>query len=206
MSEYYKMFPELPKLPKEHMMELRNIAYDPFTHTTNPLPCIDHSWSMSIGDQFIRLHTELELSRLHGAQYTPKCDVPESIKIWIQENIGTAGTRVTLTPNLFKGDYVLPHLDRTRKYAMLYLLNTGGKCVHTCFYTPINGVIPAQNPRYNQVWTNRDDLELVDFVQIPAETWTCIRVDVPHAVYGLQNDQRRIALQVSLDTPYSSFV
>ena len=85
-----------------------------------------------------------------------------------------------------------PHLDMSRNYTAIYPIHTGGEEVFTIFYRLKSG----ENPLNRQYYLNYDELEEIDRVVIPAETWCVLNSKCIHSVEGLTSS--RLTLQIGL--------
>ena len=122
-------------------------------------------------------------------------DMGDIYKEWAIKNVSPDAFdfRVVTTP---KGAPIKgPHVDHTRNYTLIYLLESGGQDHETCFYKDIAEDSPIMPPG-----TFRDDLSQVQKVagiQVPLRSWTLLNA---HVLHGVENiPLGRMALQVSID-------
>jgi len=122
-------------------------------------------------------------------------DMGDTYKQWAIENMSPDAFdfRVVTTP---KGAPIKgPHVDHTRNYTLIYLLESGGEDHKTCFYKDI-----AKNSLIMPPGTFRDDMSQVQKIaeiQVPLRKWTLLNA---HVLHGVENiPLGRVALQVSID-------
>jgi len=114
---------------------------------------------------------------------------------WARKNIGpdVIDMRIVITEvgALHKG----PHIDVTRKYSGLFLLEPGGRGHLTCFYRS-----RATGEMTGKPGDHIDDfsqVETVCCVRVPERSWAMINAHVLHGVENIPGG--RIALQFSAD-------
>lgn len=65
----------------------------------------------------------------------PRYDVPQEFRQWIIKNISPDVVETSISISQPSKDGVLgPHTDRSRRYALLYVVHAGGPNVRTCFW------------------------------------------------------------------------
>jgi len=100
-------------------------------------------------------------------------------------------------------NFFAPHVDITRDYAIMYILDTGGDQVETSWYRQHGH--PLMRPDLKSVFdperrvNNFDSLEEIDRVCLPAQRWVCINSAIIHAVENVAST--RVVIQISRDTP-----
>jgi hypothetical protein len=87
------------------------------------------------------------------------------------------------------------HIDRTRNYTLMYLLETGGDDHQTVFYQE-NGVDELFRPKEYHV-DNYDDLSIVSVIRLEVNKWNLLQARILHSVENIA--QGRKSIQISLD-------
>lgn len=99
--------------------------------------------------------------------------------------------------------FFAPHVDISRDYTIMYILDTGGAKVETSWYRQHGH--PLVRPDLKSVFDpdritkNFDTLEEVDRICLPAKIWVCINSAIIHAVENVEST--RVAIQISRNTP-----
>jgi hypothetical protein len=99
--------------------------------------------------------------------------------------------------------FFAPHVDISRDYTIMYILDTGGNQVETSWYQQHG--YPLIRPDLKSVFDsdritkNFDTLKEIDRVCFPAQQWVCINSAILHAVENV--DSTRVAIQISRNTP-----
>jgi hypothetical protein len=108
---------------------------------------------------------------------------------WIRSNIIEEFIHVGLCVSESGLDHSGPHRDQSRDYALLYLLQAGSDHAVTSYWQEKPGVTAKNHSDY-------DDLDFVDQVVIPLETWYIIDAKTTHSVENIK--QGRITIQIGL--------
>ncbi len=117
---------------------------------------------------------------------------PEDVIKWVQENITKNFIHVGSTESDPSKTICGPHLDLSRNYTAIYPIRTGGEEVSTVFYRLKSG----ENPMNRQYYLNYDELEEIDRVVVPLETWCVLNSKCIHSVEGLTSS--RLTLQIGM--------
>ena len=184
MAHYYKILPHLPPVPLEFEIQAFEQAQQRSSACQNPIH-EQHKERWFIDTQGQPAQSSGYLRHDLGPQFYP----------WIQANITDqfidGGAAFTERPNRHM---LGAHTDRTRKYSLLYVLQTGGAKVMTRWYQQ-----PGQ-PVWRQGTVHVHDhtaLELLTELEIPMRIWICINAQCIHSVEGIQT--QRIGINISLD-------
>ena len=183
----YKVMENLPKIPGELISEMLTIFHDPGDHDIS-YPEPDWQRLLSIDGQ--------QYPSTRQKRYPP----PQSLSDWIGKNItsdylyihlghteAVAGQKLT---------YQGPHTDRTRKWALMYVLDPGGNNCQTSWYQQKNQPILRDNEDgfymddYNQ-------LIKIGKIRLSAGDWCLFNAKVIHDVSGINTDRKLIV--VALD-------
>ena len=118
---------------------------------------------------------------------------PEDVVNWVRDNITKHFIHVGTTESSSEKTIAGPHIDLTRNYTAIYPIRTGGEAVATVFYRAKHGGNPLDHPQH---YLDYNELEEIDRVIIPAETWCVLNSKCIHAVEGLTGS--RLTLQIGL--------
>lgn len=181
--QFYE-FLELPKLPAD----LKNQVLEA-SKSDDPTRMFNYG-RLSIGNR--KIYNGTNFVGLSSEYYRKK--VSDEFEQWIKDNITLrfvdAGVSVTTPGYNLNG----PHVDAGRCYVLIYPIQTGGPDAVTSFWKPKDGSGPINYKRY---YNNYDELELVEQVKIPEETWCIIFNRVPHSVENIS--EGRITVQISVN-------
>jgi len=96
-----------------------------------------------------------------------------------------------------------PHVDATRNYTLIYLLDQGGDAVDTVWYKqkgyPIERPDLKLNFDLNKVINDYSQIEEIDRHRIPLKKWICINSSILHSIENLTRP--RVAIQLSRNDP-----
>ena len=116
-------------------------------------------------------------------------EISDEFDQWIRSNIISEFIRVGLCVSEAGMDHSGPHRDQSRDYALLYLLQAGSDNATTSYWKEKPGVSVKNHSDY-------DELDLLDQVVIPLETWYLIDAKTTHSVENIK--QGRITIQIGL--------
>jgi len=119
----------------------------------------------------------------------------EECLTWSRENVTkrTKDIRLAATvPGLARCG---AHIDRTRNYTLMYLLETGGDDHQTVFYQE-KGIGELIRPEKYHV-DNYDDLSIVSVIRLQVNKWNLLQARILHSVENIAQGRRSI--QISLD-------
>lgn len=108
---------------------------------------------------------------------------------WARSNIISDFIHIGLCVSDPSMDHSGPHRDQSRDYALLYLLQAGSDHATTSYWKEKPGVLAKNHSDY-------DELDLLDQVVIPLETWYIIDAKTTHSVENIK--QGRITIQIGL--------
>jgi len=138
-------------------------------------------------------------------------DIGPEFDAWVNQHVdpdpGAPGAVLTPRHGVALYDdhsaFFAPHVDISRDYAMMYILDTGGDQVETSWYRQQGH--PLHRPDLkalfdlDRIVTNFDTLEEIDRVCFPTHQWICINGAILHAIENIQSP--RVAIQISRNTP-----
>ena len=94
-----------------------------------------------------------------------------------------------------------PHVDATRSYTLIYLLEAGGDCVETVWWRQPGFPIVREDLRCNfdpkDIISDYNQVVEVDRVQVPLKKWICVNSAILHSIENITSP--RIAIQISRD-------
>jgi hypothetical protein len=100
-----------------------------------------------------------------------------------------------------------PHIDSSREYALLYVVDPGGENVSTAFYQESGKPIvrPKIKPLvslYKEYVNDYSLLTEIDRVVLPTHTWVILNANILHSVENLSGP--RVTYQIALnDNPFN---
>ncbi len=171
-------FPDLPKLPDD----LRQAVID------NKEEFINYTTYKDGEGRKVLKNGELVTSTSFRIRKSP-----EDIIKWVQENITKNFIHVGSTESDPDKTLCGPHIDLSRNYTIIYPIRTGGEAVATVFYRAKSGGNPLDHPQH---YLDYNELEEIDRVVIPVETWCVVNSKCIHSVEGITG--RRLTLQIGL--------
>lgn len=126
-------------------------------------------------------------------------DITGPLRTWLETNITTKAFAYMATfagpPSQTQRDRVL-HVDRSRDYVLIYVVEPGGSDVRTKFYKYYDK--PLELPREMAFQTlTTEGAELVDEVKIPVGRWAFLNGKTAHQVTNLESE--RVSIHLSLD-------
>jgi hypothetical protein len=179
---YYKILEELPSIPDDMLnatLRYESDSDDPFVN--NP--------KTTYNQRKIIRDNKIEQNKLFNKQSL----TPELLE-WIKKNITDKFTGASLAKTFHvDGATLAPHVDRTRKFTLIYLLESGGSEHKTIFYSAkdhCGNYKPGEQFEYSEV-------EEVDSITIPLYKWTILDAGVPHSVENIPD--MRVAIQLGLE-------
>jgi hypothetical protein len=196
----YKILNHLPKLPEKFLQEaeaLRSVDLDWRNGNTNVDPrMIVNEKIASYNGRKVKLN-----DKIIDSTYATRYRIDE-FEQYVKEFITKDAITATLSFSA-GSSYNGPHIDLTRDYALLYVVDPGGAEVYTAFYQekgrPI--VRPKDKPGstvYGEYADDYANLIEVDRVILPSHTWAILNSNILHSVEGLTGP--RITYQVGLNT------
>lgn len=88
-----------------------------------------------------------------------------------------------------------PHIDRTRDYTLIYLLEPGGIDHRTVFYKEKGQQAVLRELGYHV--DDYDNVQQIAQIKQPTERWNLLQGRVLHSIENIQNG--RMSIQISLD-------
>jgi hypothetical protein len=128
-------------------------------------------------------------------------DINEDLAKWLKDNIipdwYSAGFGRDVAP--CNG----PHVDRSARYKLLYLIEPGGNNVETVFWEPKNN--KCSFTVNTMFFNNYDDLEKVETYVLKPKQWVILYGS--YGIHSVENiESTRVTLQLGLQKdPYSNF-
>jgi hypothetical protein len=168
--KFWEIHEELPRMPEEFVQRILSIAED---------------------DESFRKHRDRRartedsnkrkvIAETHGKSF-PKIDLPQDIQDWVKENVTDKFHEVSVRKTIEEGDHHFPHVDITRSWVLMYLLQGGGEDHATVWYKDKDYARPYMGIEY----TSYDQLEEVTRLQIPLQTWVLMNASTPHSVENI---------------------
>lgn len=121
----------------------------------------------------------------------PRKQISKEFNQWIHDNITNLFHDVGICISEAGFDHSGPHRDQSREFTLMYVLKQGSDNATTTFWKENPGV-PVLN-----YYDNYDELEFLDQINIPLETWCLISGRAIHSVENIK--EGRISVQVSLN-------
>lgn len=138
---------------------------------------------------------------------TPRYNLSEDFRQWLTDNIGPIFKEASLSVSTPATDGLFaPHTDRSRRYALLYVVKQGGSAVRTCFWQE------KGQPRIRDefatlqddiaVPTDYNSLDLLEEADFGINQWVILNSKVFHSVEHINGT--RISFQVSVGPDISA--
>ena len=125
-----------------------------------------------------------------GFRYT----LDQQVSDWIHQHLTNQYTDCGLSVIHGPDGLLAPHTDQTRRFAILYMFDTGGADVRTAFYQEHGYPVERELREFG---TDYSKLNEVHAVQFPLRTWVIMNTNVLHSVENLVSD--RIQIQFGLN-------
>jgi hypothetical protein len=190
ISPRYMILDHLPQVP-EDMIEETLAAVDEDNSQFKQYMTSSHSQSMK---NYLKKHT-MEEYTANGLKRIPGIDLSQRLVEWVEEHIVSKYETLRLHRSIDPGHRHPPHTDRTRSFAMIYLLESGGEDHRTVFWDAKDGRTIFERA---EIWGNEDELVESDSIVIPLNTWVILDARFPHSVENIPG--HRTAIQVGLET------
>lgn len=116
---------------------------------------------------------------------------------WAKENITTFAQDIRYTETS-KGQHSGPHIDQTRNYTLIYLLDPGGDCHETVFYFERDQHALIRDPGYHV--DRYDSLNKIGSYKLPINQWTLLNARILHGVENIPNGRKSIQIKL-IDFP-----
>ena len=169
-------FPDIPKLPSDLRQAVIDNQGDWLTGTTYKLG--EGRKVLKNGEPIPSITFRMRLG-------------PEDLVKWVEENVTQNFIHVCTTQSDDPTKTIVgPHIDLSRNYTILYPLRTGGDQVSTVFYRLKSGTCPSDR----QYYLDYNELEEIDRVVIPLETWCVINSKCIHSVEGIEGSRHLIQI------------
>ena len=191
---------DLPRLPDS----LVAAAWASLEHNKNNHAVKVNNWLDRPGyaeyeyrDFTLRDGSEVKTIKSHRYSISAEFDT------WVQEHFDQDPAPCGVAVYDDYSSFFAPHVDISRDYTIMYILDTGGDSVETSWYRQHGH--PLLRPDLKSVFDpdritkNFDTLEEVDRVCLPLNQWVCINSAIIHAVENVKST--RVVIQVSRDTP-----
>lgn len=117
--------------------------------------------------------------------------INDDIEQWIMHNITEKFNDVAITVSQDGMSYSGPHIDQSRNFALLYILDQGGDKVLTRFWKT-----KESEKTFKNYYNSYDNLELIGEVIFPVNKWCLMDAKTIHSVENLERS--RVSVQVSL--------
>lgn len=121
-------------------------------------------------------------------------EVSEKVKDWVRQNLPIEAASINVQV-MIDGKSIAPHIDEIRRYAINYLLDTGGD-VELVFYELKD---PADEKWIHpQMFIPYEKLEVKEVNKVPANVWHTLPTNKIHSVENIDPTRKRIALTISI--------
>jgi hypothetical protein len=130
-------------------------------------------------------------------RYQRKYDLGHEFQLWCKENLHPDCFHAGVAYNQGSGPYHGPHTDKGRKYALYYLLKSGGDNVTTSFWKHPNMSSEPTEDEFPDYACDYSGLQLLDSVVFQPNQWYLFNTGLIHSVENV-SEQSRISLQASL--------
>jgi hypothetical protein len=178
--------PWMPHPPKKIIDKARAIleTYNNGTADLTTAPTNAHVYNNNYTNRVYHRHGVETMSRKQHV-----FSVGDEFDKWAADNIHPyayeAGLSISMPKDL-PGQG--PHCDPRRRYALNYIIDTGGDNVRTVFYKekgfPIERLHDA-GPEGRGYWADYPDLEVIDDVVFGAGIWVLLNAKVLHSVENM---------------------
>jgi len=180
----YKILPHLPSLPDWLQAEaLQTFGTDVTLNVSRP----EYASRMLTKDSETFLSTRSNRS-----------DLSSEFKQWVKEHIVDTFTECSISRTSAElSAYQGPHTDKTRDFVLMYVFESGGPDCRTVWYQEKGQ--PFYRP--GRQWLMINDfaqLDVIEQVQLPKNTWSIINTQYLHGVENITED--RICLHIGLDS------
>lgn len=135
--------------------------------------------------------------KIYENAFNHSCFLDQECHEWARENIthNIKDVRIAFTkPQLERCG---AHVDRTRDYTLIYLLQTGGDAHRTVFYRE-KGQQELLRPRAYHV-DDYANLDPVSEVVLQTRQWNLVQAQILHSIENIPLG--RVSIQISLDDP-----
>lgn len=184
---YYQILDQLPKIPTDLLQRsLSKLDHDEFLRSV--YYDLREDWRGEIS--YHRSGSDGVAKKL------TKAVADDELKIWIYNNITQESQSIAFCKSVNdtpESSNVIAHTDRHRIFTLMYLLESGGNDHATVFYRVKN---PKVKTMPNMSFNDYDQLEEVDRISIPLNTWILLDAQQPHSIENIPGT--RLSIQVGL--------
>jgi len=127
----------------------------------------------------------------------------ETVENWIKENVVPHWLYATLAVTHPVSDLHAMHTDRTRRYLLIYMIDTGGDNVVSKLYKEKGQPLHRHVDNTNQVLITdyaEHKFEVLDESRVQPGEWVMFDTKVLHDVMNIQRE--RIAVHISIDSNF----
>lgn len=185
---YFKVLPDLPH-PPQWMIDRIDMRYRPDMDKFSPVDSEYVAIDKADDWQSQQYHWIKPMASNQNLRYRFKDDD----EAWIRENI-TPEFEADNSGVMFFDYEQLPHTDTTRKYVLLYNIETGGPTATLSFWQEKGYNIHRER---GLAIDRGNHLTLLDQITGPSRCWYILDTQVLHSVEGVT--ERRTNLQVSFN-------
>jgi len=111
---------------------------------------------------------------------------------WAKSNIHSAVEDLRIAFTLPGCERSGPHVDRTRNYTLIYLIENGGEHHETVFYKEKNQTELIRLNAYHV--DDYDQLDIAHKIVLPKQKWTLLNAQILHSIENIA--EGRISLQI----------
>jgi len=133
----------------------------------------------------------------YKTRYQRKYDLGDEFQTWCNENLHQDCFHAGVAYNRGAGPYHGPHVDKGRKYALLYLLEPGGVNVTTSFWQKTGLSIEPTEQEFPEYACDYAGLCSLTRIVFQPNQWYLFNVSVIHSVENV-TELNRVSLQASL--------
>jgi hypothetical protein len=181
----YVLLPQLPKLPPE----LEQVFWD--TYRTPGKNTAKYS------NEYVQRTVVVDGQAMQSAVSERKPITDENLLNWIKTNIVASWTECSVAvTNAKVGTEHGAHVDTSRTYILLYLLDAGGDDVTVSWYQEHGKPVDRTCDKGATV-SDYSTMTAIDKVKVPTHTWALYNVMVLHGISNIMTD--RIAIQIGLN-------
>lgn len=125
--------------------------------------------------------------------------IGEEFDTWVKEHCQLDPAPCGVAVYDDHSSFFAPHVDISRDYTFVYMLDLGGNNVETTWYRQqgYNLVRPDLKSVFDPdvITKNFDTLEEVDRIKLPLHKWVCLNASILHAVENIEST--RVGIQIS---------
>lgn len=195
-SRCYKIIDHLPALPEDLIQQCLDRAQLSYNNT---MP----EGADTIKPGLLNARTVSKSGQNFPSIRVPRFPINDIVEEWVSKNISDRWINIGLATSMPNPQSSIhaAHTDGSRRYNLLYLIDSFNPDQHTMFYQEPEQAL-VREP--NTLIKNLDTLETIASVTIQPRTWTYLNVRVLHGVENIKG--HRTALHIDFDQdPFGVF-